>query len=246
LLELLEKELTVHRIKPISRHVCVCDGTKMTVRECSKKHRNSAQLNKKIILRMWAELCELLRDEDMGSPDPKTAKLFIPALQGLYRLSCCFPQLEQNGTVSCLKDALNRDSDSFSGRTMGKVVEFKLTINWLHHLIRRDLYICALLEKFRDAARGLKVEARGVAGPWANLDLPMLERTFPWEDVEEETAGREKDKRHQRRYELGLENYGEGDTTPNEGFYWREIRNEPYAFDDEDETLYPHRNVLWN
>jgi hypothetical protein len=71
----------------------------------------------------------------------------------------------------------------------------------------------------------------------------MEERVFEWGDVAEETAGRQADKMNQRRYRMGLENTK--DSSPNEGFYWREIRNEPYLFDDEDSNPYPHRNVLW-
>lgn len=85
---------------------------------------------------------------------------------------------------------------------------------------------------------------QGISGPFANLDLPMQERVFKWEDVEEETTLRQRDKQLQKRYTMGHDDEPEGFR---EGFYFREIRNEPYLFEDAaTESPYPYRSVLWS
>lgn len=248
MLDILEKELAIHHIRLRGRNACDCKGDRISVLSCIKMHDQSAQENKKILLKLWSELCSLLEKESQTEANSceELSPIFTHSIKGLYKLASKFSFLRDNGTVVCLKESIDRDISSFSGLIMGKVIDYKLSIEWVHHLVRSDLYICALMKKYRMAVRHKSVVvARGVQGPWSHLDLPMLERWFEWEDVEEETSGRGQDKRHQRRYKMPLENYGEGDSSPNEGFYWREIRNEPYAFDDEDETLYPHRNQLW-
>lgn len=85
---------------------------------------------------------------------------------------------------------------------------------------------------------------RGISGPWANLDLPMEERVFTWRDVEEETTERQTDKQKQRRYTMGYEDEKEGFK---EGFYFRELRNEPFLFENASfDSPYPYRSVLWS
>lgn len=89
-----------------------------------------------------------------------------------------------------------------------------------------------------------KVSNKGIEGPFAHLDLPMEERVFKWEDVEEETTLRQRDKQLQKRYTMGHDNEPEAFR---EGFYFRELRNEPYLFEDAaTESPYPYRSVLWS
>ncbi|MCD6436255.1 MAG: hypothetical protein J7L15_07685, partial [Clostridiales bacterium] len=79
--------------------------------------------------------------------------------------------------------------------------------------------------------------AKGISGPWANLDLPMEERVFDFGN--EEMGGRVKDKQHQRRYMKSLRNKHNNNLV-GEGHYWREIRNEPYSWNNrKDESPYP-------
>lgn len=85
---------------------------------------------------------------------------------------------------------------------------------------------------------------KGVSGPWSNLDLPMQERVFEWKDVEEETKEREVGKQKQRRYQMGYEDEKDGFK---EGYYYRELRNEPYLYENASfESPYPYRSVLWS
>ena len=83
--------------------------------------------------------------------------------------------------------------------------------------------------------------ARGVTGPYSNLNLPIQERVYPFKELE--LGERTKIKQKQRRYRKGFENYHGGRFS--EGHYWRELRNEPFSwynrsFDDP----YPSRSLL--
>jgi hypothetical protein len=91
--------------------------------------------------------------------------------------------------------------------------------------------------------KNLKTEAKGVHGPYSNLDLPMEERVFSWSVIDEEVRGRSRDLRTQIRYTKGHTVYN--DPMNNNGTYWREIRNEPFLWGKEGENPYPHRNLLW-
>lgn len=244
--DLIVKELVAQGICPTDDgNNCQWKNQQVSFDQCKKSLMKSSLENKRLLLRLWGEMIEQLSKRDTGEPCPVAYSMFVPALKSLYALASSFGKLRTNGVVESLKSALNEDSNSFSRLVMSKVIEFRLAIDWVHHLIRRDLYLCNLIDAYKRSSLQMQVEASGVAGPWSNLDLPMQERVFKWDDIEEEEAGREADKRNQRRYQMGLENYGTGDFSPTEGFYWREIRNEPYEFDDDSENTYPHRDQLW-
>ncbi len=84
--------------------------------------------------------------------------------------------------------------------------------------------------------------AAGVAGPGSRLDLPLKERVF---EFGTEVGNRTKAKQKQRRYRKGLENYDSESFA--EGHYWRELRNEPFAWSDRNfDDPYPGRNYLRN
>lgn len=245
MIDLLERELKVNGIECLDRNNVVYHGTTMPMRKCCGLLLKSSRGNKKVILKLWEDLSRELDNKNTGSSCSMTSLLFIPAVKLLYKLSQKFDLLKSNGTVDSLKRAVDCDVLSYSGKVMSNVVEYRLAIEWVNHLIRKDLYSHALLKKYCELCSRSIVVARGVAGPWSRADLPMLERVFEWDDIAEEVAGREQDKRRQRRYRLGLEQYGDGDSSPNEGFYWREIRNEPYSFDSTEDSTYPHRDLLW-
>ena len=146
-----------------------------------------------------------------------------------------------------LLSILNGCGFSFSIFSRKQLILYKMTLRWLNYLSKRDLYIYHLnVSSIRNSrcAEDHEKLARGIQGPWGNLDLPMQERVFKWDDVSEETYGRRADIQSQRRYVMGLEDLH----SPNAkvGYYYRELRNEPYLFSDSDtESPYPHRSTLW-
>tara|TARA_B100001778_G_scaffold334491_1_gene346135 strand:+ start:26677 stop:27408 length:732 start_codon:yes stop_codon:yes gene_type:complete len=241
LIELLTKELSLHGIS-FDKGQLFFRGQKSSYQDVANKLDVRIEKNTKLLRRLSTEIITELQNPTAGSADKKTRRMFAHAIKSVYEifLECKCPL----NAIKAAKNIVNADSGLFSSRFMAKVIDFNLGIQWLIHLIRRDMYTIHLLFKFSEKIRsGRQALARGFAGPWGRLDLPMEERVFQWDDIAEETAGREADKMRQRRYRMGLENTK--DNWPNEGFYWREIRNEPFAWGDEDSNPYPHRNLLW-
>ena len=239
---LLVKELSIHGIS-FDKGQLFFRGEKSTYKNISDKLDERINKNTKLLKRLANEIVQGLQNPTEGSSDKKTRRMFIHAIKNIYitfiKCKCSL------NAIKAAKDILDSDSGIFSSRFMSKVIDFNLGIQWLLHLIHRDAYAIHLLYTFSKIIKNKdKVLARGFAGPWGRLDLPMEERVFEWDDIAEETSGRESDKKTQRRYKMGLENMKDND--PNEGYYFREIKNEPYAWGDEDSNPYPHRNLLWS
>jgi hypothetical protein len=242
LIEILQKELAVHGISFEEGQVSY-RGKPSSVGEIQKNLDDRLAKNKKFLHRICREFYDELKNPTAGDADKQTRRMFVHAIKSVYSIfsesKCPIP------LVRAAYDIVNSDSGLFSAKFMSKVIDFHLGLQWLIHLIRRDHYTRHLVGKYLKLIARKRVSmARGFGGPWGRLDLPMEERVFEWSDVAEETAGRTGDKQRQRRYRMGLENTS--DNWPNEGFYWREIRNEPFLWGDEDENPYPHRNVLWS
>ena len=213
--------------------------------------RKSISNHKRILASLWDNACEVLEEEyeiEEQFHDENMKKLFIFTLKDMSKFLLIFEELQGSYISRAVESALSRDINSFSSEQISELIDYKISIDWIHRTIQRLYYICSLLAfaslgKNKVSQYNVKT-AKGISGPWANLDLPMLERAYPFE--QEESHGRMKDKEKQRRYRKGLENYN-NDGRCGEGHYWRELRNEPYSwYDNDSESPYPHRNLLWN
>lgn len=206
--------------------------------------------HKEILASLWDNACDDLskHQERQKFYDEKLKKIFIFTLKDMMKFLLMFDDLQNLSITQDIENALHRDIYSFSSEQMNKIIDYKISIDWVHRTIHRLNYICSLLAfaslgKKKVSQYNIKM-AKGISGPWANLDLPTLERAYPFES--ESLKGRTKDKQKQRRYWKGLQNYN-NDGRVGEGHYWREIRNEPYSwYDSNSESPYPHRNLLWN
>ena len=175
--------------------------------------------------------------------DSKNIKLFIHSVKELYNLSLRFEKsnneigkfIFKNNISSKLKQCLDSDYQVFSNDTILSVPDCKIAIDFIYRKNCLLSYLASLLKLIKKGKGKINniiiKEARGIQGPWGNLDLPKLERVFSWEDIQEEVAGRDRDKRRQKRYRMGHENYHKGDKF-GEGFYWREFAMEPYSWDN--------------
>lgn len=246
MIELLKKEMIVQGIIPLGKNTYQWNGQNFSFDQLKKQIASSEKKHKTLLFRLWTELAEQVSKRESGESCLLTCSIFVPAIQSLYALANSFPELQKNGVASSLKDALQQDSSSFSRLVMSKVVDFRLAIDWMHHLVRRDIYLRKLVSYYIQEMKKQQTAVAGAStGPWSNVDLPMNERVVPWEDMQEDIEETTKDKQNQSRYRMGLENYGNGDFSSNEGFVFREFRNEPYSFEDDDSNPYPHRNTLW-
>lgn len=78
----------------------------------------------------------------------------------------------------------------------------------------------------------------GVSGPWSNLDVPMFERVFEYNETDDWLRDREKAISDQPRYHPNYDSYG---------FYLKflEPRNDAYTWSKRyEEGSYPMRNIL--
>jgi hypothetical protein len=241
----LLKELLVHGIVIQNNTVIINDNTTLSFRDARKYYKKKSQSAYDILCDLWVDIVNLLEKRNCAKTSAAEGvdNIFIHALQGLKRLVHLYPGLADHAKIEdTLCMSLCSDINTFSYNVMSKIIEYKLAIEWLTHLISKNLYIRSLLLAYQNSSH-LQTEAKGVHGPYSNLDLPMEERVFSWSVIDEEVRGRSRDLRSQMRYTKGLTTYD--DPLNNNGTYWREIRNEPYLWGKEGENPYPHRNLLW-
>lgn len=265
--EILKRELAYHKIKLIDNKTChvIHDGKKYNVpipKAVNFIHK-LIRHNKEHFNSLWNDIPGILTQNCScscsSSPiDLRLLNLFSESLKDLrlfaQTCSSCSPEfknfLYENRIFKAIKMASLVDIQKFSPETISTLPDYEIAIIWtfrkncsldyisnlLLFSMKGQEYVCSKLVK----------TARGISGPWSNLDLPMQERTFSWSDIEEEVTGREKDKERQRRYRQGFENYN-NDGRVGEGYYWRELRNEPFSwYNRGTDSPYPSRSTLGN
>lgn len=249
MIELVEKELNMHGIFPQQNGMIELGSHgNISLSKASVVFKQKAKNAYTIVSKLWNEVSSILdfQSEATSKAPEGLENTFITALQGIKKMIGLYPGLEgYNKIEDIISKALCKDINSYSYKLMSKVIEYKIAIEWVGHLIARNLYIRSLILRFV-SLRSQKTEtiAKGVHGPYANLDVGIKERCFEWSDISEEVAGREKEIKSQRWYKMGLEGYN--DPYVNEGFVWRELKNEPFLWGKEGENPYPHRNSLWS
>jgi len=218
-----------------------------------QKIRKGIKENINLFSSLWQQVEELLLEENTKEPciDENLKKLFIFSLKDLSKMLLCFSDLDNSNLSNFIDDYLNRDINSFNSYQIDTLSNLKISLDWIHRLIQRLKYVVSLLEFASTGKRKVSdyimKTARGVSGPFSNLDLPQNERMYSYKSEDARSLrGRERDKKNQRRYKKGLENYNNGNFV-GEGYYWREIRNQPFSwYDRKTESPYPSRNTLMN
>jgi hypothetical protein len=197
---------------------------------------------KGLFFEVWKDLVSYLKSPGSGVGNESTQRMFANSLKILSGYTERFPVLRSYRQI--LKAYLSHDSESFDERFMSEVIEKQIALDWINHLVRLNRFRLQLVRAFlkESLAKSVVAQSAGVSGPWSNLDLPMRERVWEWSeddvDFRNESVNRQKALRHQlpETYNKPLEF--------EEGFVWRELRNEPYSFDDEEENPYPGRSLL--
>jgi len=216
--------------------------------------------NGKVFEKELKDLLFILQQEQpFGTKDPLdelSLKLFIHSLKDLNDLiqficeNFVFTDEELRKILpQQIKIALEKDYTQFPKDIILTLPDNKIILDWIFREMSLLAYIQTLLRFAKLGPTKLSQiqikTARGVSGPWANLDLPMLERKYPWHDIVEELMGRDRDKKRQRRYKKGFDYYNDPYGRAGEGHYWREMRNEPYSWSQRStESPYPSRNQL--
>jgi len=248
MLDLLLKELSIHGVIISKKGLVKMEKGEVPIGHAISLYKTKARVAYKISENLWLEIKELLSNPNLQSSKPAEGieSIFVHCLQGLKRMIYLYPGLNDFESIEkSLDSSLCNDINNFSYRIMSKIIEYKLAMEWVGHIIAKNLYIRFLLVSYSKIKNNKQiVVAKGVHGPYANLDIPVDTRVFPWSAISDEVSEREKDKQNQSRYTKGLEGYN--DPYVNEGFVWREIRNEPFLWGKESENPYPHRNSLWS
>ncbi len=249
---LLIKELNYYGIKLIDNKKCqIIDndgdikvqGVIKTIRTLNGKYKKQ----KKILLSLWNEVVETLQYQSSFTEviSEDMTNLFIFSLKDFIKYLLCFDGMKKSKYYEEVSKSLTKDIKTFDKQQIYSIPDYKISIDWVTRNISRLLYISNLLSmasmgKKRVSQLEIKT-AKGIAGPWSRLDLPILERKFPFGFG---LKSREKGKQKQRRYTQGLANYNNSGEV-GEGFLWREIRNQPFSWADRKfEDPYPSRTQL--
>ena len=255
--ELVVKELSVYGVKLIDEQRCQVDGQTMAIARVIVRFKKKVNREKAAFKFLWRQAAKILNDpttEPCSSTDRRLKNLFIFSVKNLANVVDIFEELDNSTLKKIIQYNLSRDITEFNPEQVKKLPDFAIAIDWTFRKINKYGYIIHLL-RFASSGRvyvnSLQVKTaagaasdKGFGGPWGNLDLPMLERVWPWQDEDENFRGRDKDIRNQRRYRMGLEHYN-GDGSVGEGYYWREIRNEPFSwYNREDDDPYYQRYLL--
>lgn len=260
----LEKELPFYGIKLISQEECAIRYNekfgKLPIDKVLISLRNRMKENGKLFEEVWNDLLLVLeshpKTQTKEAMDNMIINTFVNTTKDLYAFAefitsnFSFNERKLKYTLcSKLKNLLNTDYACFFKETILEIISFKITLDWIFRKMEILAYVSDLLKLAKKGPRrlsGIKVKtARGISGPFANLDLPMLERKFEWSDIAEEMEGRRSDIRKQHRYRKGFEYYNDPYGRCGDGHYFREIRNEPFSWADRaTESPYPSRSLL--
>jgi len=215
--------------------------------------------NTKIIRHLLLEVANLLnfnKPVSMGNSvviNDKNLNIAIDALYGIWDLIKLLDYcqdykefIKKHDICSIFRKVFDKDILHFSYEIMNCISNYRIALDWIYRSNKKIEYIASLLSLLLDGKDKIdnvviKV-AKGIQGPWGNLDLPMEERVFNWDEVSGETYGRDRDKRMQQRYLMGYDTYNKSGKV-GEGFYWRELRNEPFSWKDRyEDSPYPQLN----
>lgn len=207
--------------------------------QCKKRIQEAIKELRSSIWEQWhqlANVAELILNNDFKNEGSIQNLIFLSMLKKIYFLSTLFPELDE--ISSLLYKLFNVDLSRISDRLISRFNFLSLYIRLIHRLIISELYRIRIIDRYQFLGK----EAQ-VSGPWANLDLPMSERIWHWDGMENEYFRvRDKQIKEQLRY-----NPETLTATPSSGFYyvWQDLTRGPYDFFDiRDESPYKHRLSL--
>lgn len=238
--DLLKEELEVFGItnQPDSSWQCCIGDENINIKslnECISTIQESILELKKHLWEDWQDLANvadvILHSENtnLGSLDNL---IFLNAVKKSYLLSRVFSDLTDVSTI--LKKIFYLDATDIHGNLISKFNLVYLRIRLLHHLIMHEIYRLKLLTRCQVITRQSQV-----SGPWANLDLPMKERVWEWNEEDDEYFNnRSRARREQVRY---------NPENNKAGFYyvWQDLSRDPYLFMDMvKDSPYKSRHLL--
>lgn len=238
--DILRRELSILEITRLNSHAhkarigdeFVID----TLPNIKKTIQEAINELKSLIWNLWdnlAHLCDTVVYDHSANTGTMQNSLFLNNVKRIYGLSSIFPDLTD--VSQSIKKIFYIDMASIGDELVKSFNLLCLKIRLTHHLIMREIYRTKVISHY------LKfVKTAQISGPWANLDLPMQERKWEWDDEENEYfAERDEAKKQQVRYNPEAQQgcYG---------FYfvWNDMSRGPYNFGDVENSPYKSRLLL--
>lgn len=239
--ELLKAELRAFDItNSTSGGYQICIGDEVlsasNLSECCQFINSGILELKQNLFQSWHDLQHvaerMLRENGQNSGSLDNL-LFLSAVKKSYELSTIFTDLKPISKT--IRQLLDTDIVSSDDRLIRHYNDDYLRVQCLHRLIMIELYRKHLISHYMSMTKQAQI-----SGPWANLDLPMEERKWEWDEAEEEYfANRQKSRREQIRYNP--------ENQIKSGFYyvWQDLNRDPYRFEDmKEDSPYKSRHLL--
>lgn len=247
-LHLYEQELAFYGFSVSEDRVNILDhGFSEPINIFYSRIENIKKENINYLKEEWSRVCENV-NPIAGGINVSFLRVLQKSINRLYKKS--FHEVFKNTKISShINNLSSICADRMSAATAEQAAVAVSRIEIYEYNIKKIEYIKYLIKIInnhkmqKSASIGVDINS-SIQGPYSNLDLPMQERVFEWKDIDEETMARQESKQKQKRYTMGLEDMSSSE--PKVGYYWRELRNDPYPFPyGEDEANYPYRKVLW-
>ena len=238
--ELLKAELRVFDITNSDNGYDICIGdealTASTLPECDQLIDLGISELKQHLFETWHELqlvAQKMLREDGQNNGSLDNLLFLNAVKKSFELSSIFTDLKSISKT--IRQLLDTDIASSDSQLIQHFNDDYLRIQCLHRLMMIELYRKRLIHRYMTVTKQAQI-----SGPWSNLDLPIEERVWEWDDGEEEYfANRQRSRREQIRYNP--------ENATRSGFYyvWQDLNRDPYLFTDmEENSPYKSRRLL--
>jgi hypothetical protein len=188
-LDMLRKELAAHsvRVNPDGGVVVFGSGEDvrhLSVAEAVTSLRSAAAENADYLVKLWHRASTVTRCEPgHHRTTASTQRMFASAVKHLVKRASANNYLSEYGLDAKLGVALQRDVASYSQQQMDEVIDSRLAIDWMEHLVGLDHYRADLLETYaavRDSGR-----PKLAYGPSARNFDNENERAIPWEQYKD-------------------------------------------------------------
>lgn len=206
-----------------------------TLNDCRKFLRKGIAELKDHLRETWDDLSHLADAiiANNGENNPSLDNLlFLNSVKKSFLLSRMFSQLAD--VSLSIKKLFYVNPNHIDQDLIQKFTHKYLQIRSAHYLVMNETYRLRLINRYMQVTKTAQV-----SGPWANLDLPMKERVWEWDEGEEEYFGnRDKARKEQIRYNPELDKYG---------FYfvWQDLTRDPYKFEDmKKDSPYKSRHLM--
>ena len=236
--DLLHLELRMFDICPHKGQYEIAVGDEVihckTLDECVEHLISAIDELKKHVWEDWQDLkqlADLIVHNDAGNSGDVDNLLYINNVKRSYLFSNRFHELSD--VTASVEQLFDIDAADIHQSLIKRFNKKFLIIKMLHHLIMNDIYRVNLIHQYKRLTKRAQI-----SGMWANLDLPMRERVWPYEEDEEYFAARQKARREQARYNPETNKFG---------FYyvWQDLTRDPYRFDQMKTDLpYKSRHLL--